>query len=62
MLVLSRKPNERICINGNIWITILDTHGGRTRVAIDAPKDIVISREELISTNESEEPHERDTH
>ena len=54
MLVISRKAGERICINGNIWITILDTHGGRTRVAIDAPQDMVISRESILK-NESDE-------
>jgi carbon storage regulator len=50
MLVLSRKPEERIVIDERITITILEIHGDRIRIGIDAPKEVPILREELIKT------------
>jgi carbon storage regulator len=50
MLVLSRKPEERIVIDERITITILEIHGDRIRIGIDAPKEMPILREELIKT------------
>ena len=51
MLVLSRKPNERIVIADDIVVQILAVNGGRVRVGIDAPRDMLVLRDEL-------EPHE----
>lgn len=47
MLVLSRKQNEKIIIDGNITIMILSIKGGQIRIGIDAPKDVKILRGEL---------------
>jgi carbon storage regulator CsrA len=47
MLVLSRKPNEEIVINGNIRIRVLGVHGGRIRLGIEAPLEIPVRRSEL---------------
>jgi carbon storage regulator len=46
MLVLSRRPGERIVINESIVVTILHTPRGRVRVGIDAPADVPIFRDE----------------
>jgi len=48
MLVLTRKENETLVINGDIRLTILSVKGGQVRVGIDAPKEIPVHREELI--------------
>lgn len=48
MLVLSRKKEETIIINGNIKITIVDIRGDKIRVGIDAPREIDIHREEVV--------------
>ncbi|MDX1352059.1 MAG: carbon storage regulator CsrA [Thiomicrorhabdus sp.] len=48
MLVLTRKENESLVINGNIKLTVLSIKGGQVRVGIDAPDDIAIHREELL--------------
>ena len=58
MLVLSRKPSERIHIGDNIVITIVRVSGQTVRVGIDAPKEIRIMREELLNgkTNEARVP------
>ena len=47
MLILTRKPNEEIIINGNIRMRVLSVHGGRIRLGIDAPADVAIRRSEL---------------
>lgn len=48
MLVLTRKPNERILIDGRITVTVLEVHGTQIKIGIDAPKEIPIKREELL--------------
>jgi carbon storage regulator len=47
MLVLSRKENERLIIDGNITVTIVRVSGGTVRLGIEAPAEIPIRREEL---------------
>lgn len=47
MLVLSRKKNESIVINGNIVITVVEIRGDKIRLAINAPKDVPVHREEV---------------
>lgn len=50
-LVLTRRENESFIINGNIKIKILDIFGKQVRIAIEAPKEINIVREELLKEN-----------
>ena len=54
MLVLSRKFNESIVIDGGIRITIVEICGNRIRLGIEAPKEVGVMREELVvaATNE----------
>jgi carbon storage regulator CsrA len=47
MLVLTRKVGEKLIINDNITVTIVEVKGNRIRIAIDAPKDVPILRGEL---------------
>ena len=55
MLVLTRKQSESIVINENITITVVKIGNGRVRIGIDAPKDIGISRSELLENKEKEQ-------
>jgi carbon storage regulator len=48
MLVLSRKLGEKIIINDNITITVVDIDRGKIRLGIEAPRDVPIFREELL--------------
>jgi carbon storage regulator len=50
MLVLSRKLGEKIYINDNICITIVDIDRGKIRLGIEAPREIPIFRQELLQT------------
>ncbi len=47
MLVLTRKPGQRILVGEEIVITILENGTGRICVGIDAPPDVRILRGEL---------------
>ncbi len=47
MLVISRKNGQKIMINDNIVITIVDSKNGQCKIAIEADKDVKIYREEI---------------
>ena len=47
MLVLSRRNGQKIIINDNIEITIIESRFDNCKIAINAPKDVKIYREEL---------------
>ena len=47
MLVLSRKKNESIVINGNIRIEVLQIKGKQIRLGITAPSNMKVLRGEL---------------
>ena len=47
MLVLSRKVGEAIVIDGGITIRVAEVHGGRVRLAIEAPRSTRVDREEI---------------
>ncbi len=54
MLVLARKFNESIVIDGGIKITILEIRGQQIRLGIEAPKEVGIMREELVVPSANE--------
>lgn len=47
MLILSRKNGQKIIINDNIEITILETKNDNCKIAIEAPREVKIYREEV---------------
>jgi carbon storage regulator len=47
MLVLSRKQNEKILIDGDIRITVVGIRGNQVRIGIEAPGHVGVYREEL---------------
>lgn len=47
MLVLARKPGEKILV-GEIQFEIVAIRGGKVRVGVTAPKDTPIARGELV--------------
>lgn len=59
MLCLKMKPRSwdrpgtsRIMIGDNIIVTIVEVKGGTVIVGVDAPRDIVVARENLLSLAE----------
>lgn len=48
MLVLTRKIGETIRIQDNISITVMEVDGRSVKIAIDAPRNVTIHREEIF--------------
>ena len=47
MLVLSRRPGERILIGEGVVLTFVAVRGKRVHIGIEAPEDVSIRRREL---------------
>ena len=64
MLVLSRKRNESIVIDGSIVITVVEIRGDKVRLGIEAPREVSIHRQEIFAaiTTESQSGSSLETH
>ena len=47
LLVLSRKSNESIVIDGKIKVIIVAIHGQSVKLGIDAPSSVPVNRSEV---------------
>jgi carbon storage regulator len=47
MLVLSRKLNEKIVIDGGIVVTVVKIDRNQIRLGIEAPSNVRVFREEI---------------
>ena len=47
MLVLSRKKNESIVIDGRFTVTVIEIRGDKVRLGVDAPKEVPVHRKEV---------------
>ena len=47
MLVLSRRIGERLVIDDNIIVTLVEIRGGQIRLGIEAPREVPVRREEV---------------
>ncbi len=52
MLVLSRRPGEKVVIGSGITLTVVEVSGKRVRLAFDAPDQVHILRAELVCTHD----------
>ena len=58
MLVLTRKPGERLVIGG-VTVTVVAVLGNQVRIGIDAPRDVRILRGELAGWQDGPAPDAR---
>ena len=49
MLILSRKVNESVVIDGKIIVKIVRVDGEVVKVGIEAPKDVPVHRQEIYA-------------
>lgn len=54
MLILTRKIDQSIVIQGNITVMVLGVERDRVKLGISAPTDVAVLREELIGEDSSE--------
>ena len=59
MLVLSRKPGEKVVIGNSITLTVVEVTGNRVRVGIDAPDQVRILRAELACWQDEPAGHDQ---
>lgn len=55
MLVLTRREGEKIFISPNIWITLVKIENGKIRIGIEAPRDSMILRTEIMTEQQKRE-------
>jgi len=48
VLILTRRLGEKLRIGEDVTVTILDVKGSQVRVGIDAPRDVMVNREEIF--------------
>ena len=48
MLILTRRVAESLVIGDNVTVTVLDIQGGRVRIGVSAPRDVIVNREEIL--------------
>lgn len=61
MLILGRKVGQKIRINNEITITLIESRHGCVRLGFDAPRETIIDREEIYHrrrNNSDGESHE----
>ena len=47
ILILSRRKNESIVVNGNIRIVVVDIRGDKVQLGVEAPKDVPVFLSEV---------------
>lgn len=47
MLIMARRNQEAIVINGDITVKVLSVRDGEVKLGVDAPKDVRVDREEV---------------
>ena len=47
MLILTRRPGETLILGDDISVTVLNVKGNQVRIGVNAPKDLVVDREEV---------------
>ena len=52
MLILTRKIDQSIIIQGNITIMVLGVERDRVKLGIAAPADVAVLREELVARDD----------
>lgn len=58
MLILTRKIGEKLIIDHEIEVVILETKGNQIRLGVKAPKEIPIHREEVYEKIKEAELYE----
>jgi carbon storage regulator len=47
LLILTRKIGESLMIGAEVTVTVMAVKGNQVRIGINAPKDVVVHREEV---------------
>ena len=56
MLILTRKIDQSIIIQGNITVMVLGVERDRVKIGIAAPENVTVLREELVDSANAPQP------
>lgn len=59
MLILTRRVGEVVMIGDNTSVTVLGVKGNQVRIGVNAPKDVIVDREEVRQRRDAEKPFNR---
>jgi carbon storage regulator len=48
VLILTRRPTQAFAIGNDITVTVLEIRGSQVRIGVDAPRETVVLRAELV--------------
>jgi carbon storage regulator len=48
MLILTRRLTETVVLGDCVTVTVLDIKGSRVRIGVNAPRDVIVRREEIF--------------
>lgn len=57
MLILSRNKGQKIMLNDNIVVSVIDINGDQVRIGIEAPPNVTIYREEIYEAIKQQNQH-----
>jgi len=49
MLIFSRRASEKVTIGSDITVTVCRVKDGQVKLGIDAPKDVVVMRDDVLA-------------
>ena len=55
MLILTRRMGETLMVGDDITVTILGVKANQVRIGINAPKDVIVHRDEVYERIRSEQ-------
>jgi carbon storage regulator len=54
MLIITRKPGERVMVGDDIVVHVMELVGGSVRIGIEAPRSVPVYREEIYAAMRDE--------
>ncbi len=57
MLILTRRVGESIVIGDDVHVTVIAVKGNQVRLAIQAPRETTVHREEIYQRIQQEKVH-----
>ena len=61
MLILTRRPNETLMTGAEITVTVLGIKGNQVRIGVNAPKNVIVHREEIFDRINAEKRESNET-
>lgn len=47
MLIITRRPGEKIMLGDDVVVEVLEVNGSSVRIGVDAPRSVPVYREEI---------------